>query len=505
MAPLTFADTHNIVAYLSKSDASEGFDQILDFLNTSTIRYALTVNPTMYVSYAIGVECLPNNKIFEELARMGYEKPPPKLTFYKAFFALQWKFLIHTLIQCLSAKRTAWNEFSSIMASAIICLATGKKFIFSKYIFDSMVRNVDSSAKFLRYPQFIQVFLDNQVDDMTSYHTKYTSPALTQKVFSNMRRVGKGFSGNETPLFDTMLVQPRTQADKDVEMPVDEEQPATTSAPSISELQDQPSIPHDSPKQEPTHSSPYDSPLTGRKVNALEKDKLAQATEILSLKKRVEKLEKRRKLKPSVLRRLRKISFATRVESSEEARDETQRLDDDLIFDTTADLGGEEVAVKPAETGVSAALNVEVSVAEPAVTTVSSLVTTDSVTITAAEPVSATAKELTDNDMTMAEALAELKTSKPKVVTTVLILNSATTITTTKPKAKVKIKDLSAHDEQVAKDLHDKIQVELEEEASMATLAELYDVVQAQIDADKELAAGMNLEENLVDSNFAYI
>ncbi|GKD00289.1 hypothetical protein Tco_1170563 [Tanacetum coccineum] len=50
MAPLTFANTHNMVTYLSKSDASEGFDQILDFLNASTIRYALTVNPTIYVS-----------------------------------------------------------------------------------------------------------------------------------------------------------------------------------------------------------------------------------------------------------------------------------------------------------------------------------------------------------------------------------------------------------------------------------------------------------------------
>ncbi|GJU68565.1 hypothetical protein Tco_1254824 [Tanacetum coccineum] len=457
-----------------------------------------------------GVECLPNNEIFEELARMGYEKPPTKLTFYKAFFTPQWKFLIHTLIQCLSAKRTTWNEFSSTMASAVICLATGRKFNFSKYIFDSMVRNVDSSSKFLMYPQFIQVFLDNQVDDMTSHHNKYTSLALTQKVFANMRRVGKGFSRNETPLFDIVLVQPQTQADQDVEMPINEEQPDTISAPSTSEPQDQPSIPYDSPEQEHTHLSPHDSPLTGvnpsrseegslqladlmalctslqRKVDALKKDKLAQAIKILSLKKRVEKLEKRRKSKPLVLRRLRKIGSATRVESSEEASlgakenaskqggmifdidadaeislvDETQRLDDDLIFDTTVDL----------------------------VTIVSSLVTTDSVTITVVEPVSAAAKELTDNDMIMAEALAELKTSKPKVVTIVPILNSATTVTTTKPKAKgitiqepsvtqktvvsfissfkgkaimieyenpVKIKDQIAHDEQVAKDLHE--------------------------------------------------
>nr|GFA26954.1 hypothetical protein [Tanacetum cinerariifolium] len=39
-----------MVAYLSKSDASEGFNQILDFLNGSSIKYALTVNPNIYVS-----------------------------------------------------------------------------------------------------------------------------------------------------------------------------------------------------------------------------------------------------------------------------------------------------------------------------------------------------------------------------------------------------------------------------------------------------------------------
>nr|GFB98784.1 xylulose kinase-1 [Tanacetum cinerariifolium] len=141
---LTFAETHNMVAYLSKSDASEGFNQIIDFLNGSSIKYALTVNPNIYVSCieqfwttvavkkvndvtrlqalvdkkkvviteasirdilhlddAEGVDCLPNEEIFSELARMGYEKPSTKLTFYKAFFSSQWKFLIHIILQWL--------------------------------------------------------------------------------------------------------------------------------------------------------------------------------------------------------------------------------------------------------------------------------------------------------------------------------------------------------------------------------------------------------------------
>nr|GEU86535.1 putative ribonuclease H-like domain-containing protein [Tanacetum cinerariifolium] len=142
------------------------------------------------------VECFPNEEIFEELARMGYEKPPPKLAFYKAFFSTQWKFLIHTLVQCLSAKRTAWNE--------------------------------------------------------------YTSHALTQKVFANIRRVEKGFSSVETPLFASMLVQPQPLAEEEVEMPIAPASPSPTSAPSPS-LQYPTFTPHATPPQDPP-STPHDSP-----------------------------------------------------------------------------------------------------------------------------------------------------------------------------------------------------------------------------------------------------
>ncbi|GKD47282.1 hypothetical protein Tco_1271927, partial [Tanacetum coccineum] len=50
MTTLPFADTHNLVAFLDKPAESEGFEQIVDFLNASSIRYALTVNPTIYTS-----------------------------------------------------------------------------------------------------------------------------------------------------------------------------------------------------------------------------------------------------------------------------------------------------------------------------------------------------------------------------------------------------------------------------------------------------------------------
>nr|GEU49844.1 ribonuclease H-like domain, reverse transcriptase, RNA-dependent DNA polymerase [Tanacetum cinerariifolium] len=69
-----------------------------------------------------------------------------------------------------------------------------------------LVRNADSPSKFYMYPHFLQLIIRKQVGDLSTHTTKYTSPALTQKVFANMRRVGKGFSGVETPLFKGMLV-----------------------------------------------------------------------------------------------------------------------------------------------------------------------------------------------------------------------------------------------------------------------------------------------------------
>nr|GEU86297.1 hypothetical protein [Tanacetum cinerariifolium] len=105
MSTPTFAKTHNLIAYLEKPTESEGFIQIIDFLNGSLVKYALTTYPE--VDDAEGTSCLTNAEIFKGLARIGYEKPSDKLTIYKAFFSPQWKFLIYTILQCLSAKTTS--------------------------------------------------------------------------------------------------------------------------------------------------------------------------------------------------------------------------------------------------------------------------------------------------------------------------------------------------------------------------------------------------------------
>ncbi|GKC42472.1 hypothetical protein Tco_1060194 [Tanacetum coccineum] len=49
MITLKFANTHNMVSFLFKPAESEGFEQIVNFLNARIIKYALTVNPTIYI------------------------------------------------------------------------------------------------------------------------------------------------------------------------------------------------------------------------------------------------------------------------------------------------------------------------------------------------------------------------------------------------------------------------------------------------------------------------
>ncbi|GKF57009.1 hypothetical protein Tco_0170546, partial [Tanacetum coccineum] len=51
MTTLKFGDTHNMVTLLAKPAESKGFEQIVDFLNAHTIKYALTINPTIYTSW----------------------------------------------------------------------------------------------------------------------------------------------------------------------------------------------------------------------------------------------------------------------------------------------------------------------------------------------------------------------------------------------------------------------------------------------------------------------
>nr|GEY07379.1 uncharacterized mitochondrial protein AtMg00810-like [Tanacetum cinerariifolium] len=165
----------------------------------------------------------------------------------------------------------------------------------------------------------------------------------------------------------------------------------------------------------------------------LKKAKTAQAKEIANLKKRVKKLERKKKSRTSGLKRLWKVGSTTRVESykdkeslgdqedaSKQGRmidnidqdeeitlvDETQgRLNEEEMFGVN-DLDGDEV-IMDATTGEE--VEQSTKVAKKEVSTVDLVTTVGEVVTTAA-----TTPQISKDELTLAYTLIEIKAAKPK-------------------------------------------------------------------------------------------
>ncbi|GKB70975.1 putative ribonuclease H-like domain-containing protein [Tanacetum coccineum] len=350
----------------------------------------------------------------------------------------------------------------------------------------------------------------------------YVTPSHTKKIFANMKREGKGFSGTITPLFQTIMVQAQEEMGEGSANPTNPyhtpiipqpltSQPQKKKKPRKSKRKDT-EIPQSSgptkpiadkaanEENVPTHSN--DLLLSGKdslklnelmelctilqkKVLDLETSKTTQALEIESLKRRVKKLKKKQRSRTHKLRRLYKVGLSAKVVSSddeaslgdhEDASKQRRKIydidvDEDITLDSTHfdtdpdmfgvhDLHGDEVFVETEERVVNTA------------------------TTTSIIPVSA-AKDLSDVDLTLAQALAELKNTKLKAVTTtttttttrILLQEPSETRTTTtttipsKDKGKgIMVEEPLKKKEQIRLDeeLTLKIQAEEEEQARLA-------------------------------------
>lgn len=106
---------------------------------------------------------------------------------------------MHTLLQCISPKCGAWDQFSSFLAHGIICLSKGRKYNWSKYVFIEMVGNIRDTRKiFLMYPRFLQIILDVQINDLSLKAIGRHSA----KLFATMKT---GYAGEHFPLLPAML------------------------------------------------------------------------------------------------------------------------------------------------------------------------------------------------------------------------------------------------------------------------------------------------------------
>ncbi|GKA87926.1 putative ribonuclease H-like domain-containing protein [Tanacetum coccineum] len=360
-----------------------------------------TVRRDLQLEDAEGVDCLPNATIFEQLALIGL-------------------------------KTTAWNEFSSTMASVIICLATNQKFNFSKFIFESMVKNLDNVGKVFMYlrretPLFPTMVVHNQEEigegstiPTDTHHTPtFIQPSPQPQKTQKPRRPKKK---------DTQVPQSSVPSDSVIDEAVYKELDdslvrAATTASSLEAEQDSGGGPRcqetigDTIIQTRSKnlSKLSNDPLLARgntlrsgkdslklyelmalcttlqiRVLDLEITKTTQGNEIASQKRRVKKLERRNKSRTHKLKRLYKVGLTSRIESS---RDEEDLVNDDNeMFDMDA-LAGEGVFV------IEQSRNVIEEVV---------------VVIDAASTIPVSAAIIIDVEITLAQALAKLKNAKPK-------------------------------------------------------------------------------------------
>nr|GEX62492.1 hypothetical protein [Tanacetum cinerariifolium] len=221
----------------------------------------VAIRDALRLDDAEGVDCLPNEEIFTKLAPMGYEKPSTKLTFYKAFLSSQWKFLIYTILQSMSAKRTSWNEFSSAMASAVICLSTEEQ-----GTDDNAAEEPDTAVS------------EDDVENQ-SIPSPTPPPQLPQDIPST--------SQAQSPPPQPQSLTPAQPQGADFPMSL------------LQEALD-------------------GCVALARRVEHLEHDKVAQDLEIIKLKTRVKKLERANKVEALKLRRLRKVGTSQRVDTSDD-------------------------------------------------------------------------------------------------------------------------------------------------------------------------------------------
>ncbi|GJT68383.1 retrovirus-related pol polyprotein from transposon TNT 1-94 [Tanacetum coccineum] len=251
----------------------------------------------------------------------------------------------------------------------------------------------------------------------------------------------------------------------------------------------------------------------------------AQAKEIAALKKRIQRLERRKMSRPTGLKRLRKVGMSRRVESSEDQEslgapedaskqgrsiedidadvdvslvDETQeRQNDDLMFDSGVledDVmhveakvdGKDEQSTKPNDSTVG-----------EAVTTAS---VDDSVVPTTIE------------EITLAQTLIQIKAAKPKVPSEFRVPQETQPSSSKdkgngimiEPEVPLNRKDQISLDEQIARDIQAKLDAELLEEQKLArkqqeeaniALIKSWENTQAMMEADRLLAERLQSKE----------
>ncbi|GJY77365.1 hypothetical protein Tco_0482481 [Tanacetum coccineum] len=163
-----------MVAYLQKPEGSEAFHQIVDFLNASHIKYALIENPKIYISLI--------QQFWGTTTARTTDDGEVEIT---ASIDGQVKTITESSLR-IYLKLEDSDGITSLPNTEI----------FEQL---ALMRYVSDSAR-----------LTFQKGHFSPQWRTYPTPTLTQKLFSNMKRVSKGYCGVDFPLFPTMIIAPES-------------------------------------------------------------------------------------------------------------------------------------------------------------------------------------------------------------------------------------------------------------------------------------------------------
>nr|GEX91921.1 xylulose kinase-1 [Tanacetum cinerariifolium] len=192
MMALLYKDDHNKVAYLEQGKGWEAYEQILDFLNRSHIRYALTHRPPIVFDSLV--------KQFWATATVRTLEAGPLeiIATIDGNEVVVTESLIRTQLQLNDAN----GLYEFILHDVLDGMREIRTYNFSRFILDGMIGNIGSKRhKFLLYPRFLQMILGIQTTDPSPRPTF----DFTAKLFFNIKL---NWDGPHMPLVEPMLVVP---------------------------------------------------------------------------------------------------------------------------------------------------------------------------------------------------------------------------------------------------------------------------------------------------------
>ncbi|GKC20375.1 hypothetical protein Tco_1022525 [Tanacetum coccineum] len=247
MPNLKYLDKHNMVAFLKKPNGSDDFHEIVDFLKRTSLKYALTHNPTIYDSL---VKQFWQTATVRTIANGNQE-----------------------LLATIDSKAYTITE-ASVRSLLQLADAIG-------------ITNLPDAEihEGLATMGFLQMILGIR----TTNRGQHIAPVLNKKIFGNMKR---GFEGNHVPLLPAMLTPAQADKATTTSVEVDAEGAATTTA-SLEAGLDSGNI-YESPLRS------HDAPLPKVNTSGSAKDSV-QLKELMELAPKLGEVALKRKSKKVVL------------------------------------------------------------------------------------------------------------------------------------------------------------------------------------------------------------